>query len=684
MIILFVSSQDVEAEDISGNITSNTTWDITGSPYIIIDNVTVDAGVNLTIDPGAIVKYYPEKSMFVYGNISAIGTSSEKIRFTAVDPDSEYPNYCIYSNGGWGRFENCEISYFSYGLRFRATSNLSISNLKLDHIDYYGIDIIISSNISISNCSLKEEMNTGIDISYCINAEINDISFWNITGPLSIFGGEKIHYDHKISNISSDGRPVLYFHDISNDSFDNISANQIIVTWSNNISFTDCNLSNGRGLYLYYTHNSSINDCIFSNNRYGICLYKSNTNEIRNSSFNSNYIGISFYDSSDENKVLSCNFSSNTYGIETRNDAEGNIVSLCNISHNEYGIYLYSDSNTISKNDIYSNYYGIYMYFSGLNTLFHNNVIDNRRQVFDGHWGKRKPNVWSYEEEGNYWSDYSGDDIGGDNIGDDPYYVTGLDKDYYPLMFPYNGTIPPDTKPPQFIVQPNIPVRDLSVPWQEFFISFRINEEGHYEVVIDTDGVEGFDNSSDTVLSGKEGPGTCDLFWDGSDSTGNFSIDGTFGVQVTIWDAVGNRISEPFDAGMIRIEVDTDFDGVKDLEDAFPNDPEEWEDYDNDGIGDNSDDDLDNDGYKNDVDEFPRNQNEWKDSDGDGIGDNGDDDANGNGIPDAAEIPLGTGLIMAPVIIFYFINKRLKGKKDNNNLMRIDEGDGNSHGEKNQ
>ena len=51
--------------------------------------------------------------------------------------------------------------------------------------------------------------------------------------------------------------------------------------------------------------------------------------------------------------------------------------------------------------------------------------------------------------------------------------------------------------------------------------------------------------------------------------------------------------------------LDTDGDGVPDDQDAFPNDPNEWEDTDGDGIGNNADPDDDNDGVPDEQDDFP-------------------------------------------------------------------------------
>jgi hypothetical protein len=69
---------------------------------------------------------------------------------------------------------------------------------------------------------------------------------------------------------------------------------------------------------------------------------------------------------------------------------------------------------------------------------------------------------------------------------------------------------------------------------------------------------------------------------------------------------------------------DKDKDGCFDCSDAFPDDPDEWQDTDKDGKGDTSDPDDDNDGHNDIDDDFPIDSSEWKDTDGDGVGDNSD------------------------------------------------------------
>lgn len=84
-------------------------------------------------------------------------------------------------------------------------------------------------------------------------------------------------------------------------------------------------------------------------------------------------------------------------------------------------------------------------------------------------------------------------------------------------------------------------------------------------------------------------------------------------------------------------DSDDDNDGVPDISDAFPLNPNEWADTDGDGIGNNADPDDDNDGVADEQDAFPLDPSESKDADGDSIGDNADPDDDNDGIPDALE-----------------------------------------------
>ena len=103
--------------------------------------------------------------------------------------------------------------------------------------------------------------------------------------------------------------------------------------------------------------------------------------------------------------------------------------------------------------------------------------------------------------------------------------------------------------------------------------------------------------------------------------------------------------------GTDPLNVDSDGDGITDCKDELPLDPEELLDSDGDGIPNSEDTDDDNDGYPDQVltgtpfilngepvniqfDLFPTDPNEYADFDGDGIGDNEDLDDDNDGILD--------------------------------------------------
>ena len=100
----------------------------------------------------------------------------------------------------------------------------------------------------------------------------------------------------------------------------------------------------------------------------------------------------------------------------------------------------------------------------------------------------------------------------------------------------------------------------------------------------------------------------------------------------------GNITVEEFsDETNQAVVLDTDNDGVLDANDAFPFDPTETLDTDQDGMGNNTDTDDDNDGVLDAADAFPLNRDESVDTDKDGLGNNADTDDDNDGVLDAAD-----------------------------------------------
>ncbi len=78
---------------VSGTLAADTTWNASGSPYIVIDDVIVPAGVTLTVDPGVQVRFSTAPaaplSIRVFGRLLSVGRPDLHTLFTsdALLPD---------------------------------------------------------------------------------------------------------------------------------------------------------------------------------------------------------------------------------------------------------------------------------------------------------------------------------------------------------------------------------------------------------------------------------------------------------------------------------------------------------------------------------------------------------------------------------------------------------------------
>ncbi|HUU93268.1 MAG TPA: hypothetical protein VM238_18895, partial [Phycisphaerae bacterium] len=123
----------------SGSLTENTVWTAAGGPYLITGDLTVPAGISLTIAEGTTVFFAPGAQLIVRGLLQADGTEYRPIRFTRLPGSGAtwrgiqfdgtmQDNRITYAVLEYGRTDN--------GMIGLDNSNLLVDHATFDHTDY--------------------------------------------------------------------------------------------------------------------------------------------------------------------------------------------------------------------------------------------------------------------------------------------------------------------------------------------------------------------------------------------------------------------------------------------------------------------------------------------------------------------------------------------------------------------
>ncbi len=193
MLLLLCSSFfSADAVFVSGNITTNTTWTLANSPYIVNGNLVVDSGIVLTIQPGVEVRVDSTYIFQVDGKLLAVGTSTDFISFTAntANPslhhwegitftlksiDTSKLQYCLFTYS--------DVSIYTTGAKLKISNSTFKHNNIAIHINSVP-SFLYSDYIYIYKCLITEN-DTGIydTGNQLIRSDVdeNEISF-NIIG----------------------------------------------------------------------------------------------------------------------------------------------------------------------------------------------------------------------------------------------------------------------------------------------------------------------------------------------------------------------------------------------------------------------------------------------------------------------------------------------------------------------
>ena len=297
VLILLLPSNIFTQTPVSGIISTNTTWDTDGSPYIVTATVLVSPGVTLGIAPDVTVKFYANTKLQVDGTIIARGNANQRILFTSNastpnpgdwDGISFTNNSVDASYDGSGNYtsgcilEYCIIEYAGPGINILQSSpcidhNVIRHNYTADSYTAGGLNIsnsdfiYIRNNIFISNrCYAYSGTGGGITMRFCVNPFVYHNTFVENNGEAYNGGGASSAGGLYINNAGVGPYFIRY-----NTFYRNWSKGKTGTSYPHQIggAITAENMGN-RSLTIEY--NTIVeNDALTAENPAGIVLYNS-------------------------------------------------------------------------------------------------------------------------------------------------------------------------------------------------------------------------------------------------------------------------------------------------------------------------------------------------------------------------------------------------------------------------
>ncbi len=209
----------------------------------------------------------------------------------------------------------------------------------------------------------------------------------------------------------------------------------IRVWFSYNTEVIGNRVNQGRDVVLWYNNGAIIRDNVITNGRYGLHFMYCDDNLVENNYIQGNSVGAFLMYSRRltlRHNIFADNRGPSGYGIGLK--AMDGVEATDNLfSNNRVGMYFdnspwsvdvsqHFTHNAFAHNDI-----GLLFNPSVKRNYFsQNSFIDNLEQVGVTGSGDFKENDFTVNGQGNFWSDYTGYDANGDNLGDLPYVSKSL------------------------------------------------------------------------------------------------------------------------------------------------------------------------------------------------------------------------------------------------------------------
>jgi parallel beta-helix repeat protein len=282
-----------------GNITQNTVWTLVDSPFVVSQNVTVNQGATLTIEPGVEVKFGGDFSLIAKGRLIANGTQNSMITFTS--------NKYQPSPGDWGTIElsGTQHSLLAYCAVQYATNGITTEN----------------GNVEVKNSVVSSSYQYGISVTNSTDLIQADEIANNSASGVYVSGNNQVTIQNNTIRSNADGI-LLYGTNSTGVSGVNISKNIVL---SNTQSGIHLNAGAYTNLIVLYN--------IVSANNNGFLISGQGSTQITNNSVSYNTNGF-FYMAGQDHKAHWNDIYGNVMGMDVSSSATGMVV---NATYNYWG-----------------------------------------------------------------------------------------------------------------------------------------------------------------------------------------------------------------------------------------------------------------------------------------------------------------------------------------------------------
>ncbi len=352
------------------------------------------------------------------------GIYSSASRYQQILNNTFY-NCSIYLSGYWPENWNSHIINENNLVNGKRIYHIKNKNNILVPFDAGQIIIANSSNIRIENQNLTKGT-VGICIGHSWNVKIKNNNISDNRYGIKVERSDNIIFEDLVLDHNEMG---------------------VVMERTPNCKFINNTISNSknRGVDGLYSNGLMFENNQFLNNGIAIDLNRNSNIIIMNNIIDNSYYGIYIYYSSDY-LIEKNNLSNNQYGISI-DTLTKSVIRLNELYKNSEGFKIRglswsspTSQNIFTRNNITGNTnVGFWFYFYTKNNyVYHNNFLNNYQQAMD--YGSN--NYWNNsDQEGNYWSDYTGLDNGangrtaGDGIGDTNLGHPPNERcDYYPFV----------------------------------------------------------------------------------------------------------------------------------------------------------------------------------------------------------------------------------------------------------